>query len=260
MGHENARDLRASRVHQEEGSFYCHPGHRCIADKHGLDFVPLAGLRTRIFFLEAISCSKAESVSIEFAPSFGFPGRCFIGGPRNFRLSSPTFLRVSGLNSFPAILALSLNLAVPSIVIGFLIGFGGIGGVLLAPALSVIGGLPIQQAIRICMWVYVVSGVVGTAMFLRNNYIRGRMLLALTAGVCPSALAGAFALNWIGAPHLEILMAVVIFTSGLFTLNRLHFVGSGQASLNETGLVAIGLVTGFGSSLTGTGGALILIP
>jgi uncharacterized membrane protein YfcA len=164
------------------------------------------------------------------------------------------------LNSFPAILALSLNLAVPSAVIGFLIGFGGIGGVLLAPALSVIGGLPIQEAIRICMWVYVVSGVVGTAMFLRNNYIRGRMLLALTAGVCPSALAGAFALNWIGAPHLEILMAVVIFTSGLFTLNRLHFVDSGQASLNETGLVAIGLVTGFGSSLTGTGGALILIP
>jgi uncharacterized protein len=63
-----------------------------------------------------------------------------------------------------------------------------------------------------------------------------------------------------GRAALALTKAVVIFTSGLFTLNGLHFVGSDQASLNETGLVAIGLVTGFGSSLTGTGGALILIP
>ena len=164
------------------------------------------------------------------------------------------------MSGLPAIVALGINLAGPSVIIGFLIGFGGVGGVLLAPALNVIGGIPIHDAIRICMLVYVVAGIVGTAAFLRNGYIRGSILLTLAAGASPGALAGALALNTINAHYLEILIALVILLSGFHALSRAHPESGGEYPIGSTALFFIGAITGFGSSLTGTGGPLLLIP
>ena len=164
------------------------------------------------------------------------------------------------MGTLPAILAVWVGLAAPSILVGFLIGFGGVGGVLLAPALNVFGGVPIHDAIRICMWVYVLSGVVGTLVFLRNDYISIPRLKALSLGACPGALAGSFTLALMSAQQLEMLVAVVILFSGLHTLRSINHTEDLNATVSGPALVAIGLMTGFGSSLTGTGGPLILIP
>lgn len=164
------------------------------------------------------------------------------------------------MNTIPALLALGANLAAPSIFIGFLIGFGGVGGVLLAPALSVIGGIPIHDAIRLCMPIYVVSGMIGTLVFVRNGHIRGSILFALSIGACPGALAGALGLNLVSAVQLEMLIAVIIFLSGLHTLSRVRSNGDSSVVMSSATFVFIGALTGFGSALTGTGGPLILIP
>ena len=160
----------------------------------------------------------------------------------------------------PSAITLALNLLAPSIVIGFLIGFGGVGGLLLAPALNVIGGMPIHEAVRLCMLVYVITGLIGTAVFVRNGYVDGRALFALMLGAGPGALLGAVSLNSISAFHLEFLLAIVIFAAGVYSLIRLRVNGNAQRTLTLPAQVLIGLVTGFGSALTGTGGPLILLP
>jgi hypothetical protein len=164
------------------------------------------------------------------------------------------------MNTLAATLAIGVNLAAPSILIGFLIGFGGIGGVLLAPALNIFGGVPIHEAIRICMWVYVLSGVVGTAVFLRNNYICTRSLWTLSLGACPGALVGSLSLSLVSAQQLEILIALIILFSGVHALRSINLSDRSRLEVPRGLLIVIGLITGFGSAITGTGGPLILIP
>lgn len=148
---------------------------------------------------------------------------------------------------------------------GLLIGCIGIGGVVLVPMLHYAGGIPIHTAIGAAMMAYLVSGTIGTLVFGNKQSIRWEMAPWLWAGAMPGALLGALAANWAPGPLLELAIGVLTVASGAHALRQQRTAPDAGAAataapLSNSALALVGAVTGFGSSLTGTGGPLVLIP
>ena len=153
-----------------------------------------------------------------------------------------------------------LTMAAISIIVGILIGAIGIGGVLLVPALVYIRGMEIHVAIATCMFTYLFSGAVGAFEFARRRTIRWQQAVWLCAGAMPGAYLGA-ATSWIAPGYvLEILIGILVLLSGVQALRRTSENDRSDRDFGAVVLVAIGMVTGFGSAMSGTGGPLILVP
>ena len=75
--------------------------------------------------------------------------------------------------------------------IGVLIGCVGIGGVLLVPALAILGAVPVHAAIAAAMFSYLFSGGAATWVYARQGSIDWRASAWLGAGAMPAAFAGA---------------------------------------------------------------------
>jgi uncharacterized membrane protein YfcA len=144
---------------------------------------------------------------------------------------------------------------------GLLIGAVGIGGVILVPALVYLGGFPIHAAIAGAMASYILPGVIGTLVYAKAKSIKWDMVGWLWAGATPAALAGALAANMAPPMLLEVLIGALTLFSGLHALgSRAMGDGSEGRRISNPVLGGIGVVTGFLSALSGTGGPLILVP
>lgn len=144
------------------------------------------------------------------------------------------------------------------LLVGALVGATGIGGVLLVPSLTYFGQVPIHVAIASASFSYLFTGVLGAVLYARKGSIRWSMCLALALGAMPGAYLGAVTQSELPGWLLELLIAGLVIGSGVQALVR------GQPGQRETlsrgALLGIGLVVGFGSALSGTGGPLVLVP
>lgn len=144
---------------------------------------------------------------------------------------------------------------------GVLIGCVGIGGVIVVPALVYLLGFPVHTAIAAAMFAFLVSGAVGTAAFARERTIRWDMTAWMWAGAMPAALGGALLAPSLPAGVLEGAIGALAALSGLHALRRSRTEEPATAAAPPNPLLfAVGGFTGFASSLTGTGGPLVLIP
>jgi uncharacterized membrane protein YfcA len=144
---------------------------------------------------------------------------------------------------------------------GLLIGCVGVGGVILVPLLSYIGGVDIHNAIAGAMFAYLISGLVGTVVYARHGSIRWDLTLFLWLGAMPAAFAGALAASVLSTKLLELGIGLLTAISGIHALARRN--GDdlrADVSISGSTLAAIGGATGLLSSLSGTGGPLVLIP
>lgn len=142
---------------------------------------------------------------------------------------------------------------------GLMIGCIGIGGVILVPALVFLAGITIQHAIPAAMCAYILPGIVGTWVFARNKSIHWDMALWLCLAATPAAFAGAWAVSIFDPRVLETCLGLLTLLSGLNTLRTTN-VADGPPTKASTGpLLIVGAVTGFLSSITGTGGPLVLV-
>ena len=147
-----------------------------------------------------------------------------------------------------------------AVIVGIMIGAIGIGGVLLVPTLTYVLGLGIHVAIATAMFTYLFSGAVGVFEYARQDSIHWSMALWLCLGGMPGAYLGA-AMTWVTpGVILEGLIGLLVLLSGFQALRGSSDAAESVASLSPIPLVVIGLVTGFGSSISGTGGPLVLIP
>jgi len=145
-------------------------------------------------------------------------------------------------------------------IVGILIGAIGIGGVLLVPTLTYMLGLGIHVAIATTMFTYLFSGAVGALEYARQNSIHWSMALWLCLGGMPGAYLGA-ATTWVTpGVILEGVIGFLVLLSGVQALRGPSDTAESVANLKPMSLMVIGLATGFGSSITGTGGPLVLIP
>src|SRR5919202_2083688 len=148
-----------------------------------------------------------------------------------------------------------------ALVVGLLIGCVGIGGVLMTPALVYVGGLGFHLAAATSMWAFLFAGAAGTSIYSRHGSIDWRLAAWLGAGVVPAAFAGARANVVLPEDVLMALLAMLMVITGVDALLRGPVGGQEtRRRFGATTLLAIGALVGFGSALTGTGGAGLLVP
>src|SRR5271169_311127 len=143
---------------------------------------------------------------------------------------------------------------------GLMIGCIGIGGVILVPARVFLAGVPIRIGIPAAMAAYILSGLVATAVFAHNKSIRWGMAAWLCLGATPTAFAGAWAVSVINPRLLEACLGLLTFLSGLNAMRSQNAADAPEHTVPNTSLLVVGAVTGFLSSISGTGGPLVLVP
>lgn len=153
-----------------------------------------------------------------------------------------------------------LWIALLGAISGLMIGCIGIGGVILVPALVFLAEIPIKIAIPAALLAYILSGLVATIVFASNKSIRWGMAIRLCIGATPAAFAGAWAVSAFNQLLLEACLGLLTFLSGLNSLRKQKVVEVDDAKLSNGVLLTVGGITGFLSSLTGTGGPLVLVP
>lgn len=154
-----------------------------------------------------------------------------------------------------------LVLVAVALVTGALIGTVGIGGVLLVPALVVIGGLTVHEATPIATLSFLFAGIAGTAAYARQGRIDWATTKWLLIGAIPGAVAGAATNVALSATAITIVIAAMLGAAAFQAFrDRPVESDSGRHSLGVAALFAIGVVVGFGSTLSGTGGPVLLIP
>ena len=137
---------------------------------------------------------------------------------------------------------------------GVLIGAVGIGGVILVPALAYLGGFSVHAAIPAAMAAYIAAGAIGTFAYWRAGSVPWTMAGPLFLGAMPAAIAGALASTALPSAVLETSIGVLTAASGFNTWrDTSREANRPAATLSRWQLTLAGIVTGFFSSLTGTG-------
>ena len=152
--------------------------------------------------------------------------------------------------------------AVFSIFIGFLIGVCGVGGILIIPFLVYVAGLDIHTVIPACMAGFSFSAIFAVYAYARRGSIRWDKAFYLIIGAAPGAYLGSITLLALSSFILEIIVATLVIVSGIRALRRVPS-GTGVSGLDKVAnsvLVVVGFFVGYGSSVSGTGGPLLLIP
>ena len=158
-----------------------------------------------------------------------------------------------------------MNLALAALAgvflfVGLLIGSVGIGGMFIVPSMVHLVDMNVHLAIATAMAGYLGSGGAGVIAFSRRGSIAWRQALTICTGAVPGAFLGAFTVVHVPGLLVETLIAALTLFSGLHALMP-QAAQPGQArNLGVSLLVFIGLVVGFGSAMSGTGGPLILLP
>lgn len=146
--------------------------------------------------------------------------------------------------------------------VGVFVGCIGIGGVVLVPVLAFALDVELRIAIASCMMSYLFSGLIGAFSYARQGSLRWSTGGWLAAGAMPGAFIGAALVPLVPRFVLETAIAVLVCFASLQAL-RHRPVPAGPGSLDTPSgamLLSVGLVTGIGSAMTGTGGPLILVP
>ena len=148
------------------------------------------------------------------------------------------------------------------LIAGLLIGAAGIGGVILVPLLVYVAGIDIHTSIAASVAAFFVSGLVGTVVYSQRGIIQWPDFVSVCVGAIPGALLGAYVLPKIESHFLTLFIALVLILSAVR-----QFIHSDSSNpVNPTRnrpkyqLAFVGLVTGFLSVLSGTGGPLVLLP
>lgn len=157
----------------------------------------------------------------------------------------------------PALIVVLVILA--TAIVGVLIGWVGIGGVLLTPALVYLAGLDIHAAMGTSMLAFVFTGITGTASYARRGSLDWSAGKPIALGAVPGALLGAWVNGMLAESVLKFILAVLLVAIGLYALT-----GTGRPQVARTPrramLLAVGVAIGFGSGLTGTGGPVLAVP
>ena len=135
----------------------------------------------------------------------------------------------------------------------------GVGGVLLPPALVALSDLTANEATATSTWAFVFTAVVGTIAYASRGVVPWAMLARLAVGVVPAAFVGALVNATLPASVVLLGLAALTLFVGVHQLRP----RATQRDRREPGtatLVALGIVVGFGSALTGTGGPVLLVP
>ena len=154
----------------------------------------------------------------------------------------------------------SLAVAAAACVAGSLIGLTGIGGVLLVPALTEFARVPVDRAVAASMFAFLLGGVLAAVQHLRHlDDAARRSALPLCLAASAGAVAGAATVQWLGPGPIRAFIALLCLVSGLQALRTPRLAAS-ERQLSPGQSCGLGLLVGYGSAISGTGGPAMLVP
>lgn len=156
----------------------------------------------------------------------------------------------------------SLALAAVALLVGALIGAVGIGGVLLVPALMMLGPLSAHEAAATSLATFFFTGLLGTWLFQRKGSIDWpKTVLVCAAAVAFSAAGAVVAKQFSALVLVRIIAALIIFAGAYIFVPPPQGQGVQRSAVQERWiLLAVGAAAGFGSGLSGAGGPLFSVP
>lgn len=152
-----------------------------------------------------------------------------------------------------------LSAVLAALIAGFVGALTGIGGVVLVPALTEGRGMPIEAAIGTAMFALIFSAPVAAYAAIRRVRLAWSPVLWLCVAAALGAIAGTVTLPWFPGSLLRLLVAVAAIVSGLHALLSRER-SAEPRTLGNTSLASLGLLVGWASAVTGTGGPILLIP
>jgi len=139
-----------------------------------------------------------------------------------------------------------------------------VGGILLIPALVVLGGLPIHEAAATALFSFLFTGLLGTWLFHRRGSIDWRLTVPVCVGAVLFSYLGAMASSRVDARLLALIIALLIVFAGVYILLPARRGGANQHGYRDAKhsalLLGVGAASGFGSGLSGAGGPLFSVP
>jgi len=112
--------------------------------------------------------------------------------------------------------------------------------------------------------VFLFTGVLGTWLFYRKGHVAWRVALPVCVGSVAFSYLGTIVNSRVESRPLTMIIAAIIVFSGVYLLlPARHAEGSyrdGRAPAQQALLLCIGAVSGFGSGLSGAGGAVFSVP
>jgi hypothetical protein len=153
-----------------------------------------------------------------------------------------------------------LSITLVAFIAGLMIGTIGIGGVILAPVLTVVLGFDLHTALSASSFSFLFPGLVGTLTYAAKKSIVWADVRWLSLGVIPAALFGAWSNSRLETGALTVIVAGLVLFSGIRVFVRRRTTDGSVRPLTPATLVIMGLFVGFGSALTGTGGPVLLVP
>ena len=147
------------------------------------------------------------------------------------------------------------------LLVGFLVGLAGVGGILVPPVLILMSGLEPHTAMGTALASFIGTGFVGTWLYHRSGHYRFREAVPFALGSLVCAAPGALVNARIDAGPLVMILAVIIIFAGACTLRPPRAGRAGSPFwLGWKGRAVIGGATGFMAGLTGAGGPVASIP
>jgi len=154
---------------------------------------------------------------------------------------------------------LTLPVAATAVLAGLLIGVTGVGGVLLVPALTELASVPVERAVAASMMAFLLGGTVAAFAHARHADVSRNLVLPLCISAAAGAALGAASLTILGPDVVRLVISVTAFSSGLQALVAPRTV-SGERIPSANGLGVLGVLVGYGSAISGTGGPALLVP
>lgn len=142
---------------------------------------------------------------------------------------------------------------------GVAIGATSIGGVVVVPALSGLGGVATERAVAAASFGFAFAGL--AAFLVRRPPVEGQAPAfgwSAVVGTGAGAALGAATLAWLPTRAVALVVALLAIGSGLHAL--LGVGGARQRHLPAAGLLLLGLLVGALSAWSGTGGPVVLLP
>jgi uncharacterized membrane protein YfcA len=157
-------------------------------------------------------------------------------------------------------------LTLTGLVIGMAIGITGVGGgVLTAPILIALFGLPPAISVGTALLFSSVVKILSASLFTARKQVHGRTLMLLLYGGVPGALAGAFLTRRFATAHMEPWLLVLVGATvcltgglGLIRANGRAAERSDRSKWLPLFSLPIGMEVGFSSAGAGALGTVVL--
>lgn len=155
-------------------------------------------------------------------------------------------------------------MALSGLIVGFLVGCTGMGGIILIPSLVYFAGLNSHVAMGTTLFTFIFTTSLCSYLYIRLGHVDWKATIPICVGGFLFTYLGADVKAFTAAPYLNLILALLILLAGALVFRPVRgrsfrFMEEGRASRTWI-LFAVGGGVGFVAGLTGAGGPVLSVP